>query len=442
MDQTATATATAASEHEPQHCGICGSEDTNAENPIVETSCHHSYHYQCILSWFRENSTNRECPYCRSTYSYIPAPEGQVPVPGFNIGFMSLGSSEDEDGFDDDDDADSIPYDTKDKCLWSPSNMYLYEEDFLQWNSVDHPGCCYKQGILSLSKMCVNHYRKTVMKVYDNYIKTETTSLLNDCLASYAQCLATHKNGKKCTSKPIVQSGAFCLCRKHLLQTPFMTPNKYIALIMKNHKCMHFDRCGKKCLNKTHIASGELMYCRTHLYQYLEKDVREQYSHWLSLRFGKITAYYDSFKPKKCKGVDKDGNPCNRNAHDLFEGYCSYKHMNPQNTQIIPKKPLCATFNPYTGEYCKNVVHGKEICCLMHIQQYQAEDATGVGVIQEDGTVIPPLQPPPIPALGGMCLVVDCNNETYNKKIYCLMHINQFNAEDDAVYSAAYGPDY
>ncbi len=367
----------------PDYCGICGSEDDrNAENTMIKTSCQHSYHYQCLLSWFQENQTNvptpnRECPYCRSSYRPIPLPEGMDPskmVPGFNLSpdYKPENDAYLEDGYDVE--FNNVPtLTTTDKCMWTPSVM-------LTTIPLNHPGKCFKNGIPSLSHMCVAHYRKAVMNTYRYQIDWGTRFKLVDFRAKYRRCVAKNPNGKMCRNHPIFAAGKKCLCKKHYIsETPGMTHEKlpqmdYVVT------CEHVN-CNKRPV----LESEDLYLCKMHLRKHIQIDIEEQHSFWLREQLDKINQYYLNAKKPLCKAVDCDGNPCSKKGLTHFSGYCSNKHMtNPSSVISVAtakakasastSKPLCGVFNAFTGHYCMNVAFGNKSYCLIHLSKIKAEE--------------------------------------------------------------------
>ena len=413
---------------QPQHCGICGSDEQNAENPIITTSCHHYYHYDCLLTWFMENDRKRECPYCRSLYSVVSNVEsnssGEI-IPGFNEEISGPNYNSDwMDNYSD------VSLDANNKCIWIPDSTKIYDMENPHYEvlleQMEHPGYCFRIGITCLSKMCVKHFRKTVLNCYNSLVNKDLQKKLEECRTAFSQCHGINKNGKRCSNHPVIQSGEMRLCRKHLLNSPDMSSEKFAELTQMTSKCKNL---GVGCAGRPRptVASGSLQLCSAHFRKHLKDDIKEQYTHWRSMQFKRISDYYDLYKPHKCKGFDKDGNPCKKKSSPIYSGFCSLKHMNPDMVSSYPKKPKCSLFNAYTGEYCNNVSHGNMTLCLVHLNEK---------IDSEEANTPPP--PPKSYPNNLMCCVYDAETDTYCDhachagEYYCLKHIQQYQAEDAA----------
>ena len=57
----------------PDLCSICYEHYENGED-IFTLNCNHSYHYNCVMTWFITNNNYMTCPYCMNNQIEIINP--------------------------------------------------------------------------------------------------------------------------------------------------------------------------------------------------------------------------------------------------------------------------------------------------------------------------------------------------------------------------------
>lgn len=66
-------------------CYIC--YDIN-NNESVLLYCDHKFHHDCIIQNYNYTK-QKECPYCRYKYKFLPLPEGKTPICGLHKEYKS-----------------------------------------------------------------------------------------------------------------------------------------------------------------------------------------------------------------------------------------------------------------------------------------------------------------------------------------------------------------
>ncbi len=324
-------------EQEQEMCNICGDNSTTADNPIITTSCKHTYHYECLKEWFK-NYNSRECPYCREIYDPLPCI-------GEDSNFLQQ--------------FNKIPKKYKNIC-----------------QSMDY---CENIGLPMFDNLCMKHYEKQIVKQYidmeDIYIQVRQLNAHDQ----YGVCNQFCKNGFQCSkpTKVIYNGKRYCSVHFKKLEKE-LHPDKDED---EDEEYDHskdtiiselFDTCSatsqyfensKMCCSKIYIPAGELKLCKHHFLAKLKKDYQDLHLAEFYEKLNKLFQHKKSIVKNICKGIRPGTREKCLNKVTIPGSICNEYHTCYKPGYL---KRVCRWVHPVTKSRCERSCYDQTQYCAKH----------------------------------------------------------------------------